>query len=131
MTKQKYVYWTNDEAWLGYLEEFQIIGRKEKARTTSNNILSIFTKNSPAVPSRTFAGCQSLTSREGGRPRKKLEGLGCVFIRHGGKHDWYQNLRLKFLNPCRGIARSKSRLQSILSRCSAIVMPDVSRHSTP
>lgn len=22
---------------------------------------------------------------------KKLDQIGCVFIRHGGKHDWYQN----------------------------------------
>jgi len=22
---------------------------------------------------------------------QKIEELGCVFIRHGGKHDWYQN----------------------------------------
>ncbi|MCA1686578.1 MAG: type II toxin-antitoxin system HicA family toxin, partial [Planctomycetia bacterium] len=22
---------------------------------------------------------------------KALEKLGCVFIRHGGKHDWYRN----------------------------------------
>lgn len=22
---------------------------------------------------------------------KKLEEIGCVMIRHGGKHDWYQN----------------------------------------
>ena len=22
---------------------------------------------------------------------KKLEKTGCVLIRHGGKHDWYQN----------------------------------------
>ena len=22
---------------------------------------------------------------------KKIEGLGCVLIRHGGKHDWYRN----------------------------------------
>ncbi len=21
----------------------------------------------------------------------KLQELGCTFIRHGGKHDWYQN----------------------------------------
>jgi hypothetical protein len=21
--------------------------------------------------------------------------MGCVFIRHGGKHDWYQNPRTK------------------------------------
>ena len=23
---------------------------------------------------------------------KRLEELGCVLIRHGGKHDWYRNL---------------------------------------
>ena len=22
---------------------------------------------------------------------RKIEKLGCVFIRHGGRHDWYQN----------------------------------------
>jgi len=22
---------------------------------------------------------------------KKLEALGCKFVRHGGKHDWYTN----------------------------------------
>ncbi|HEX4965405.1 MAG TPA: type II toxin-antitoxin system HicA family toxin [Thermoanaerobaculia bacterium] len=22
---------------------------------------------------------------------KAIQGLGCVLIRHGGKHDWYQN----------------------------------------
>jgi len=22
---------------------------------------------------------------------RKIEQLGCVLIRHGGKHDWYQN----------------------------------------
>jgi mRNA interferase HicA len=22
---------------------------------------------------------------------RKLEQAGCVFIRHGGKHDWYRN----------------------------------------
>ena len=24
-----------------------------------------------------------------------LRDMGCVFIRHGGKHDWYQNPRTK------------------------------------
>jgi len=30
---------------------------------------------------------------------KKLEGIGCVFIRHGGKHDWYQNPETKISQP--------------------------------
>ena len=30
---------------------------------------------------------------------KKIEELGCVFLRHGGKHDWYQNLATKIAQP--------------------------------
>ncbi|MEH1849234.1 MAG: type II toxin-antitoxin system HicA family toxin [Nostoc sp.] len=30
---------------------------------------------------------------------KHLEEMGCVFIRHGGKHDWYQNPRTKVSQP--------------------------------
>lgn len=30
---------------------------------------------------------------------KKLEAMECVFIRHGGKHDWYQNPRTKISQP--------------------------------
>jgi predicted RNA binding protein YcfA (HicA-like mRNA interferase family) len=30
---------------------------------------------------------------------KKIEGLGCVLIRHGGKHDWYQNPTTKVAQP--------------------------------
>lgn len=30
---------------------------------------------------------------------KKIEGMGCVLIRHGGKHDWYQNQNTKVSQP--------------------------------
>jgi len=30
---------------------------------------------------------------------KKLNKMGCIFIRHGGKHDWYQNPRTKISQP--------------------------------
>lgn len=30
---------------------------------------------------------------------KKIEEIGCVFIRHGGKHDWYQNPETKISQP--------------------------------
>ena len=26
---------------------------------------------------------------------KNLEKMGCIFVRHGGKHDWYQNPKTK------------------------------------
>ncbi len=30
---------------------------------------------------------------------KQLENIGCVFIRHGRRHDWYQNPRTKISQP--------------------------------
>jgi len=30
---------------------------------------------------------------------KKIEQMGCVFIRHGKKHDWYQNPATKVAQP--------------------------------
>jgi predicted RNA binding protein YcfA (HicA-like mRNA interferase family) len=30
---------------------------------------------------------------------KKVNALGCVLIRHGGKHDWYQNPKTKISQP--------------------------------
>ena len=30
---------------------------------------------------------------------KRLEESGCVFIRHGGNHDWYQNPNTKISQP--------------------------------
>jgi predicted RNA binding protein YcfA (HicA-like mRNA interferase family) len=30
---------------------------------------------------------------------KKLEETGCLLIRHGGRHDWYQNPRTKVSQP--------------------------------
>ncbi len=30
---------------------------------------------------------------------KRLEAMGCVLIRHGGKHDWYTNQQTKQSQP--------------------------------
>ena len=30
---------------------------------------------------------------------KKIEDMGCIFIRHGGRHDWYQNPQTKSSQP--------------------------------
>ena len=30
---------------------------------------------------------------------RELENIGCVFIRHGSKHDWYQNPKTKISQP--------------------------------
>ncbi len=30
---------------------------------------------------------------------KQLEEIGCVLVRHGGRHDWYTNLKTKQSQP--------------------------------
>ncbi len=30
---------------------------------------------------------------------KKIEQIGCILIRHGGKHDWYQNPSTRISQP--------------------------------
>ena len=30
---------------------------------------------------------------------RKIEELGCIFIRHGGNHDWYHNPTTKVSQP--------------------------------
>lgn len=37
---------------------------------------------------------------------RAIEELGCVFIRHGGKHDWYQN-------PINGVSQPVPRHREI------------------
>jgi hypothetical protein len=39
---------------------------------------------------------------------QKIEQEGAVLIRHGGKHDWYQNPVTKVASPYRDTARSKN-----------------------
>lgn len=37
---------------------------------------------------------------------RAIEGLGCEFVRHGGKHDWYRN-------PATGVAQAVPRHREI------------------
>lgn len=30
---------------------------------------------------------------------KQLEKMGCIFVRHGGSHDWYSNTKTKQSQP--------------------------------
>jgi predicted RNA binding protein YcfA (HicA-like mRNA interferase family) len=40
---------------------------------------------------------------------KTIEGFGCVFVRHGGKHDWYRN-------PATGVSQPVPRHREIKER---------------
>jgi len=48
---------------------------------------------------------------------KELTSMGCVFIRHGANHDWYQNPRTKACQPVVGTGRSVTSWPSTSSRC--------------
>lgn len=41
---------------------------------------------------------------------KKIERLGCVLIRHGAKHDWYQNPETKISQP---VPRHREIIESL------------------
>ncbi len=41
---------------------------------------------------------------------RKIEELGCILIRHGGRHDWYQNPTTKAAQP---VSRHRSIKDSL------------------
>jgi predicted RNA binding protein YcfA (HicA-like mRNA interferase family) len=41
---------------------------------------------------------------------RKLEEIGCVLIRHGARHDWYQHPRTKISQPVPRHREIKERL---------------------
>ncbi len=50
---------------------------------------------------------------------KKIEDIGCVLIRHGGKHDWYQNPGTRMAQPVPRHREIKDHLaRSILKQLS-------------
>ena len=53
---------------------------------------------------------------------KQLEEQGCIFIRHGGKHDWYQNPRTKISQP---IPRHREINEHLAKRILKMLSDDV------
>ncbi|MBI2192230.1 MAG: type II toxin-antitoxin system HicA family toxin [Planctomycetes bacterium] len=49
---------------------------------------------------------------------RKIEEAGAVLIRHGGKHDWYQNPETKVCQPVARHSEIRDQLAGTLSRCS-------------
>jgi len=48
---------------------------------------------------------------------RKLGKMGCILIRHGGKHDWYHNPTTRISQPVPDIKKSMSTWQSISLKC--------------
>jgi predicted RNA binding protein YcfA (HicA-like mRNA interferase family) len=47
---------------------------------------------------------------------KTIEGLGCVLIRHGGRHDWYRNPKTGVSQPVPRHREIKERLAKRIIR---------------
>ncbi len=47
---------------------------------------------------------------------KEIEEMGCVFIRHGGEHDWYKNLKTGVSQPVPRHREIKDRLAKHIMR---------------
>jgi predicted RNA binding protein YcfA (HicA-like mRNA interferase family) len=99
MNTTKYVYWQDEGMWLGYLEEYPDYGlkarREKNGRESQRYLCRPYQRKYPLCP----------RSRPTGSGMKRtdlireLETLGCVLIRHGAKHDWYQNPNTKVSQP--------------------------------
>jgi predicted RNA binding protein YcfA (HicA-like mRNA interferase family) len=55
---------------------------------------------------------------------KRLENMGCIFIRHGGKHDWYQNPKTKVAQPVPRHREIKDRLARHIIKMLSETMPN-------
>jgi len=54
---------------------------------------------------------------------KQLESMGCEFIRHGGKHDWYQN-------PSTKVSQAVPRHREVNERLAKKIIKMLSNDST-
>jgi hypothetical protein len=50
--------------------------------------------------------------------------MGCIFIRHGGKHDWYQNPKTKVAQPVPRHREIKDRLARHIIKMLSETMPN-------
>jgi len=50
---------------------------------------------------------------------RKLEEVGRVLIRHGGKHDWYRNQKSAFHSLCLALEKSGNSAKHILRKLEA------------
>ncbi len=100
--------------WLGYLEEYPDYWTQgETEEELRENLLDIYSELTMEI-SKIFVELQKLKFHKRRDLISKLEEMGCIFVRHGGKHDWYQNPITKFLKLFPDIEKSKSNLQNIL-----------------
>ena len=55
---------------------------------------------------------------------RAIEGLGCEFVRHGGKHDWYRN-------PTTGVSQPVPRHWEIKDRLARHILKMLSNPPAP
>ena len=52
---------------------------------------------------------------------RTIEGFGCEFVRHGGKHDWYRNSNTGVSSRSHDTGKSRTISRGTFSKCSVIL----------
>jgi uncharacterized protein len=58
----------------------------------------------------------------------KLEEMGCIFVRHGGKHDWYQNPITKISQAVPRHREIKEQLAKHIIKMLSTVLPQIRKN---
>ena len=100
MEKEKFIYWNDNGIFIGYLEKYpDYLTQGISIKELKENLLDIYHElTSGTIPQVRKVDELEIAWKEL-TLLKKIENTGCVLIRHGGKHDWYQNPKTKISQP--------------------------------
>ena len=94
MSTIKFVYWQDDDAWLGHLQDYPDYWTQGETLDDLKEHLADLYRD---ISSGQIPGIRKVAELTVAVKRvdliREIEQLGCVLIRHGAKHDWYQNPR--------------------------------------
>ena len=99
METKKFIYYQEDDMLIGWLEEFPDYRTQgETLDELKENLQDIYAELSSGRIPKVFHVGELLRRLKRKDLIRMLEDLGCILIRHGGRHDWYQNQKTKISN---------------------------------
>jgi len=118
MNAIKYIYWQDENMWLGYLEEFPDYWTQgETMAELEENLRDVHQELTRKYPLRPKA-CRTGNGMKRTDLMRELEKMGCVLVRHGAKHDWYHRTRgRKYPSPFLVTGKLRSLWRDIFSKC--------------
>lgn len=101
MRKTKITFWNDGDFFIGFLNDYpdyetQAYSKEELLENLRSLLKDIETGEIPFIRKVEELANSIMKRRE---LIKQPEELGCVFVRHGGNHDWYSNPKTKTFQP--------------------------------